>query len=186
MSGRALTDDVATTERTHHCGMRHASGNVATVSGAVEMLLAIYGEGHLAAENDMGGSGSVCVVGVFRIWSIGPDISVGKTFSLQLRCESSFVQHLVQTFRLECPEQNSYALLLPSTGGEGKEGALSSSGEKIVYKPGAGGASAEGGAIGGCFIPRMPLCKAPSFTVKSGGTVKRLAAGSVRWMFVRE
>src|SRR5256885_978279 len=54
------------------------------------------------------------------------------------------------------------------------------------YKPGAGGASAEGGAIGGCFIPLMPLCKGPSFTVKSDGTVKRLAAGSVRWMFVRE
>ena len=82
MSGRALTDDVATTERTHHCGMRHASGNVATVSGAVEMLLAIYGEGHLAAENDMSGFGNVCMVRVLRIWPIGPDVGVGKTFTL--------------------------------------------------------------------------------------------------------
>ena len=133
----------------------------------------------------MGGFGNVCVVGVFRIWPIGPDISVGKTFTLQLRCEPSFVLHWFN-LSLECPEQNSYALLLTSTGGEGKEGALSSSGEKIVYKPGAGGASAEGGAIGGCFMPLMPLCKAPSFTAKSDGTVKRLAAGSLRWMFVRE
>src|SRR5260221_13353065 len=90
------------------------------------------------------------------------------------------------TLSLDCPDKNSYALLPPSTGGEGKEAALSSSGEKIVYEPGAGGASAEGGAIGGRFIPLMPLCKAPSFTVKSDGTVKRLASGSVRWMFVRE
>ena len=99
MSGSALTDDVATTERAHHRGMRHAGGNVAAVSGAVEMCFAIYGEGHLTAENDMGGFGNVRVVGVLRIWSIGPDVSVGKTFALQLRCEPSFVQHLVQTFR---------------------------------------------------------------------------------------
>ena len=82
MSGGALTDDVATTETAHHRGMRHASGNVATVSGAVEMWFAIYGEGHLAAENDMSGFGNVCVVRVLRIWPIGPDISVGKTFPL--------------------------------------------------------------------------------------------------------
>ena len=82
MSGDALTDDVATTERAHHCGMRHAGGNVAAVSGAVEMCFAIYGEGHLTAENAMGGFVNVRVVGVLRIWSIGPDISVGKTFTL--------------------------------------------------------------------------------------------------------
>jgi len=48
--------------------MRHAGGNVAAVSGAAEMWFAIYGESHLAAKNDMGGFGNVCVVGVFRIW----------------------------------------------------------------------------------------------------------------------
>src|SRR5689334_17799762 len=84
---------------------------------------------------------------------------------------------------LECPKQNSYALLSPSTGGEGQRGRAVFFRREDRYKPGAGGASAEGGAIGGCFIPLMPLWRAPSFTVKSDGTVKRLAAGSVRWMF---
>jgi len=37
MSGGTLTDDVAATETAHHRGMRHAGGNVAAVSGAVEM-----------------------------------------------------------------------------------------------------------------------------------------------------
>ena len=85
MSGGTLTDDVAATETAHHRGMRHAGGNVAAVSGAVEMWLAIYGEGHLAAENDMGDFGNMCVVRVLRIWPIGPDVGVRKTFTLQLR-----------------------------------------------------------------------------------------------------
>src|SRR6476646_1212170 len=99
MSGSALTDNVATAKTTHHRRMRHTGGNVAAVSGAVEMCFAINGEGHLAAENDMSGFGNVCVIRILRVWPIGPKVGVRKTFALQLRCEPSFVQHLVQAFR---------------------------------------------------------------------------------------
>src|SRR5438876_93019 len=111
MSGSALTDDVATTERAHHRGMRHSGGDITAVSGAVEMRFAINGEGHLAAENDMGGFGSMSVIWILCIWRIGPNVGMGKTFAVQLRCEPSFVLHFVQTFRESAPPKQLRPLI---------------------------------------------------------------------------
>jgi len=47
----------------------------------------------------------------------------GKNLHLQLRCEPSFVQHMVQTF-VRVPRAKQLRPLMTSTGGEGKEGAL--------------------------------------------------------------
>jgi len=99
MRGSALADNVATSKTAHCRGMRDAGGNVTAIAGAVEMWFAVNGKGHLSAENDMSGFGNMCVIRILRIWPIGPDVGVGKTFALQLRCEPSFVVHLVQTFR---------------------------------------------------------------------------------------
>jgi len=98
MSRSTLTDNVTTTETAHYRGMRDASRNVTTVAGAIEMWFTVNGKGHLSAENDMSGFGNMCVIRILRIWPIGPDVGVRKTFALQLRCEPSFVVHLVQTF----------------------------------------------------------------------------------------
>ena len=98
MRGSALADNVATSKTAHCRGMRDAGGNVTAIAGAVEMWFAVNGKGHLSAENDMSGFGNVCVIGILRIWPIGPNVGVGKTFTLQLRCEPSFVLHLVQPF----------------------------------------------------------------------------------------
>jgi len=111
MSGGALTYDAATTERAHHRGMRHAGGNVAAVSGAVETRFAVNGEGHLAAKNDMGRFGSMSVIWILCIWRIGPNVGMGKTFALQLRCEPPFVLHFVQTFRESVPPKQLRPLI---------------------------------------------------------------------------
>jgi hypothetical protein len=135
MSGGALADDVTAAEAAHHSGVRHAGRNVAAITRAVEMRFAVYGEGHFAAENDVGGFGSVNMIGILRIWSIGPKVGVRKTFAVKLGCKSSFVQHVIQAFREFGLSKTATPSYCPQLAVRDKEGALSSSGEKIVKNP---------------------------------------------------
>jgi len=132
MSGDALGDNVAATETAHHGGMRNAGGNIAAIAGAVEMRFAVDGEGHFAAEDDVSGFGGMSVIGIDGIGPIGPKVSVRKTFALQLGGKPSFVQHVIQPFREIGPSKTATPSCCPPLAVRDKEGALSSSGEKIV------------------------------------------------------
>jgi hypothetical protein len=99
VSGGALGDDVAATEATHDSRVRDAGGNVAAITGAVEMRFAVYGESHFTAENNVSRFGGMSVIGILRIWPIGPNVGVRKTFAVQLGCKSSLIQHVFQPFR---------------------------------------------------------------------------------------
>lgn len=132
MSGCAFADDIAAAEATHDGGMRDARGYVTAISGAVKMRFSIYCESHFTAEDNVSSFGSMSVIGVLRVRPVAPDISVRKTFALQLRCEPSFVQHVLQTFRKDIRSKTATPSCGPQLAVGDKEGALSSSGEKIV------------------------------------------------------
>ena len=71
--------------RSHLRGMHGIGGNIATFSYAVGTRLAALRQGHFAVQDDVRRFNGVRVIGIERVWSVLPNISVRKSLTLKLR-----------------------------------------------------------------------------------------------------
>lgn len=91
----AFADKVAAAVRSHERGVNGVCRHVTTLAGAVGFCGTIHRQGKFTCEDDVCGFGAMGMVGIARMGSVFPNVSVGEAFALELGDEFVFVHAVI-------------------------------------------------------------------------------------------